>query len=51
MVLCPKYRKRILVGEIRERIEELFFEIVERFDFEIDRCEVAADDPTNALSF
>ena len=34
-------RKIILVGEIRERVRELFFEIAERFDFEIDRCEVA----------
>ena len=36
LVWCPKYRKRILVGEIRERVKELFFEIAERFDFEID---------------
>ena len=41
LVWCPKYRKKILVGEIRERVKELFFEIAERYDFEIDRCEVA----------
>ena len=43
LVWCPKYRKRILVGEVRERVKELFFEIAERFDFEIDRCEVVED--------
>ena len=43
LVWCPKYRKRILVGEVRERVKELFFEIAERFDFEIDRCEVGED--------
>ena len=43
LVWCPKYRKRILVDEIRPRVKELFFEIASHFDFEIDRCEVAED--------
>ena len=51
LVWCPKYRKRILVGEIRERVKELFFEIAERFDFEIDRCEVAEDHIRVLISF
>jgi putative transposase len=51
LVWCPKYRKRILVGEIRERVRELFFEIAERFDFEIDRCEVAEDRIHVLISF
>ena len=51
LVWCPKYRKRILVGEIRERVKELFFEIAERFDFEIDRCEVAEDHIHVLISF
>ena len=41
MLWCPKYRERILIGEIRGRAKELCIEIAERFDFEIDRCEVA----------
>jgi putative transposase len=32
LVWCQKYRKKILVGEIRERVKELFFEIAERYD-------------------
>jgi len=51
LVWCPKYRKRILVGEIRERVRELLFEIAERFDFEIDRCEVAEDHIHILISF
>ncbi len=51
LVWCPKYRKKILVGEIRERVKELFFGIAERYDFEIDRCEVAEDHIHILLSF
>ena len=51
LVWCPKYRKKILVGEIRERVKELFFEIAERYDFEIDRCEVAEDHIHILISF
>ena len=51
LVWCPKYRKRILVGQIRERVRELFFEIAERFDFEIDRCEVVEDHIHMLISF
>ena len=51
LVWCPKYRKKILVEEIRERVKELFFEIAERYDFEIDRCEVAEGHIHILLSF
>ena len=51
LVWCPKYWKRILVGEIRERVKELFFEIAERFDLEIERCEVAEDHIHVLISF
>ena len=51
LVWCPKYRKRILVGEVRERVKELFYEISERFDFEIDRLEVAEDHIHVLISF
>jgi len=27
----------------KERVKEIFFEIAERFDFEIDRCEIVYD--------
>ncbi|MCK4782546.1 MAG: IS200/IS605 family transposase, partial [Desulfobacteraceae bacterium] len=35
LVWCPKYRKKILVDEIRPRVKELFYEIASHFDFEI----------------
>ena len=40
---APKYRKWVLRGDIRERVEELFREIGERHEIEIDTLEVAGD--------
>ena len=51
LVWCPKYRKRVLVGEVRERVKQLFYQIAEQFEFEIDRCEVAEDHIHILLSF
>ena len=36
LVWCPKYRKKILKEEIQDRVKELFIEIADHFDFEID---------------
>ena len=30
LVWCPKYRKKILVGEIAVRVKELFYQIAEQ---------------------
>jgi len=43
LVWTPKYRKWVLRGDLRQRVEELFGEIAEDFGFEIDTLEVAAD--------
>jgi hypothetical protein len=43
LVWAPKYRKWVLRGDIRERVEELFREIGDRHDIEIDTSEVAGD--------
>lgn len=51
LVWCPKYRKKILVDDIRPRVKELFIEIASHFDFEIDRCEVAEDHVHILISF
>ena len=51
LVWCPKYRKKILVEEIRQRVRELFLEIASHFDFEIDRCELAEDHVHIVISF
>src|SRR3989304_5994658 len=51
LVWCPKYRKRILVGGIRDRVKEIFYQIAEQFDLEIDRCEIAEEHVHVLLSF
>ena len=43
LVWAPKYRKGVLRGQLRERIEGLFREIAQEFGFEIDTLEVAGD--------
>jgi putative transposase len=35
-VWIPKYRKQILTKQLKKRVEELFREIAEQYDFEID---------------
>ena len=42
-VWAPKYRKWILKGEIRKRVEGLFREIAEHFGFEIDTIEISTE--------
>lgn len=51
LVWVPKYRKWILRGEIRTKVEEIFREIAENHDFEIDTLEVAEDHVHVFLSF
>ena len=43
MVWVPKYRKMILRGELAKRLREVFGEIAERYEFEIDTMEVKDD--------
>ena len=43
MVWAPKYRKIILKGDLAKRIKEVFAEIAERYEFEIDTMEVKDD--------
>ena len=51
LVWAPKYRKWVLRGDIRERVEELFWEIGDRHDIEIDTLEVARDHVHLFVSF
>ena len=51
LVWCPKYCKKILVGDIAVRVKELFHEIAAHFDFEIDQCEVSEDHIHILISF
>ncbi len=43
MVWVPKYRKMILKGDLAKRMREVFGEIAERYEFEIDTMEVKED--------
>ena len=43
LVWVPKYRKMILQGDLAKRIREVFAEIAERYEFEIDTMEVKED--------
>jgi putative transposase len=43
MVWVPKYRKMILKGDLAKRVREVFLEIAERYEFEIDTMEVKED--------
>ena len=51
LVWAPKYRKWILRGDIQKRVEELFREIAEHHDVEIDTLEVAEDHVHLFVSF
>jgi putative transposase len=42
-VWIPKYRKHILTKQVKKRVEELFREIAEQYDFEIDAMGVEVD--------
>ncbi len=40
---APKYRKKILVGVVGERVREMLLEIAESYDIVIEEMEVSAD--------
>ncbi len=51
LVWAPKYRKWIKREDIRDRIKEVFVEIAERHEFEIQEVRVAPDHVHIFLSF
>ncbi len=51
LVWAPKYRKWVLRGDIQERVYQLFSEIAENYDIEIDTLEVAKDHVHLFVSF
>jgi putative transposase len=40
---CPKYRKKVLVGAVKNRLEEVLYELAERMDFNILSLEIMPD--------
>ena len=51
LVWAPKYRKWVLRGDIQDRVRELFSEIGDRHDIEIDTMEIAEDHVHLFVSF
>ncbi len=51
LVWAPKYRKWVLRGDIQDRARELFLEIGDRHDIEIDTMEIAEDHVHLFVSF
>jgi len=51
LVWAPKYREWILRGDVREKVEQVFFEIAVNHDFEIDTMEIAQDHVHLFISF
>lgn len=51
LVWAPKYREWILRGDVREKMEQVFFEIAVNHDFEIDTMEIAQDHVHLFISF
>ena len=43
LVWSPKYRKKILVGALHVRVEQMFREIADSYDITIDEMEVSPD--------
>ncbi len=51
LVWTPKYRKWILKGDIRKRVQEVFEEISKNHEFDIDTLEVSEEHVHIFLSF
>jgi len=43
VIFCPKYRRRILVGDIAEQLKKLLYSIAKDYDCKIIECEVMPD--------
>ena len=43
VIFCPKYRRKCLIGNIEIRLKELFLEIANKYNFEINDLEVMSD--------
>lgn len=43
VVWCPKYRRKVLIGEVAKRLEELLYEKAAEFDFKIHTLEIMPD--------
>ncbi|SHK02873.1 Transposase IS200 like [Anaerobranca californiensis DSM 14826] len=43
IVFCPKYRRKVLVGDIEKDLRQIFYEIAQEKDVEIKGLEIMPD--------
>ena len=43
IIFCPKYRRKVLINGIDERLKEILYDIAEEIDVEIKALEVMPD--------
>lgn len=51
VVFCPKYRRKVLIGDIERDLKDLFYEIAEENEVEIKALEIMPDHVHMFISF
>jgi len=51
VIFCPKYRRKVLVGDIEKDLKEIFYEIAKENDVEIKALEIMPDHVHMFISF
>lgn len=51
VVFCPKYRRKVLIGDIEKDLEKIFYEIAKKKDVEIKVLEIMPDHVHMFISF
>lgn len=51
VIFCPKYRRKVLVGDIEKDLREIFYEVAKENDVEIKALEIMLDHVHMFISF
>lgn len=51
VIFCPKYRRKVLVGDIEKDLREIFYEVAKENDVEIKALEIMPDHVHMFISF
>ncbi len=51
VIFCPKYRRKVLVGDIEEDLKEILYEVAKENDVEIKALEIMPDHVHMFISF
>lgn len=43
VIFCPKYRRRVLTGDVELRLKEIFQDVAQKYDFTIVEMEIMSD--------